>query len=338
VALCVVAALAAASCGPEPTPGVTSRVVLNAGSGVKQVAWVGDWLVVQRYDNSVDIGSSWTSRLFAVPVEGGSLRELPIPYSGKCERDGRFAFESPVRAEGDLMLYIELCASITPDGTPSLNHGGRVLLFDLGTRQPVPVFGGHEIRSGLTQPIPDWEVSGVALDLQNNRAWVTVPAFAERGVLELQSLTPGPPFAEPSLPFVQLWGLAASPDKSMIVFAARTEDLGPIGTQKATLYIAPYDDPAAYRQLLKLDSGGLLGSGWSFDGNWIAFLATIGGARGLYVMNVHTNEIKLIEKGSFHPTASSWSPTDLRIAVIDKADSENGTVRIFDLREALKAD
>jgi WD40 repeat protein len=328
----------AASCGPEPTPGVTSRVVLNAGSGVKQVACVGDWLVVQRYDRSVDIGSNWTSRLFAVPVEGGSLRELPIPYSGNCTPDGRFTFESPVRAEGDLMLYIERCASILPDGTPSLGHRGTSRLYDLDTRQPVPVFGGHEIRSGLTQPIADWESDGVALDLQQNRAWVTVPAFAKRGVLELLSLTPGSSLGEPSLPFVQLWGLAASPDKSTIVFAARTEDLGPIGTQKATLYIAPYDDPTAYRPLLKLESGGLLGSGWSYDGNWIAFLATIGGARGLYVMNVHTNEIKLIEKGDFHPTASSWSPTDLRIAVIDKADSENRTVRIFDLREALKAD
>jgi hypothetical protein len=313
-------------------PLVASTVVADAGPGTKQVAWVGDRLVVQRLDDRVLVGGIWTSRLFVVDEGGGELEELALEYDGVCQTDGKFAFEAPIRFHDDLLLFQQRCALIKPDGNPSLSDVTYLGLFDLASGEQIRTRGQGKLRAHLNETL-DSEVAGIALDPATERAWVA-PATRPDSLV-LIDLEAGSVLAKPRLSVDQLWGLAATADGTQVVYASRQGEAAPIGSGKANLVVAPFEDLSAYRVLLE-GVGGPLCCGWSFDGRWVAFDGTWAGTRGLHVVNVETKEVILIEEGSFHPTASSWSPDDYRIALVDKTDDDHdGRIRVFDLNQLL---
>lgn len=341
VGLALTALLAASACAYSPSsPAPTNSPTAVVAEGVSltrlqgppgeiaQVAWVGDSLIIQVLDSSAaETGEPWSSRLWQLPLSRMTLRELPIAYDRACGLSAKYAIESPVRVSDTVLLFMQRCARLDMEGEPSAYHSATLMTFDLLTQRLAE--GPHRMEVAVSPPL-NTEVNGILID----------PARGEMTVV--QALDPqhnhvsgmdgeGARYLDHDA--LQIWGLSRSA-AGMAAFIGRPASTDEPGTGKASLYVSAHNDLSEPREVMA-GVQDLVGTAWSNDGHWVAFSAKFKGEYGLYVVQVETQEVRLVAEGRYWPTGSSWSPNSERIAQPYELPDGTWEIQILDVSRLL---
>lgn len=320
-------------------PFITIQPPIAGGAGISQVAWVGDWLVLEEGDSRTNTVPAFRTALWMVRPNGEGMKPLPITFSGTyCGKDTPFfAFGNPLRFRDNEVAFTEGCSAPNPNVPTAAASLGttilRVLDLDSGT---IVLSEGMAFKG-----TPRFNLWGIALNAQES--WALTPVanedeLARQAIRRLaKDIPPGKILERPTMPMTQIWAMSLSPDGTQIAFAGRSGDREePSSTVDGQLFIS--DTHLLNARPVGPELHSMRGASWSPDGKWLLTSGKKGATRGLWIVETTTGEMRFVAEGWFGISPTAWSSDGTRVAVNnffgDSSDAPN-VIAVFDLAAIL---
>jgi Tol biopolymer transport system component len=126
-------------------------------------------------------------------------------------------------------------------------------------------------------------------------------------------------------PVRTMWSIASSADGGRIAFAGNRGDPGPWDIVTSDLYLS--DSRFENLTVLVRSVTALSGTAWSADGKSLIFTGSRDGKYGLWLLDVDSKRVSLVEPGFFRTSASAWSPDGTRVVAVQHLDRKEGEAR-----------
>ena len=254
------------------------------------VAWIDQWLILQKSE-----GSKYSQSLWRVKIDGSNLEELDLFEYPNCEKIG---FKYPSRLPNGELGYFVSCGfqDLTK---PSLQY---LVSYDLETEESKPLVTYSLESNGKISWNPDMSkgITSVGSILVNQLYWFTSESSQEI-VLEFTT---------------QAFGASWSPDGQQIAFvAAPHQNRSGIDLLDSNynIYLMDYSGENIHSIVNKFKHTS--GLRWSPDGNYLVFDGTFPfSSPSPYLYSINTGIIHKIAEGNFE--WYEWSPDSSQIISI----------------------
>ena len=276
------------------------EVLLSPGGLFGEVAWLGDWIVV---DYGEELKNIFGIGIWRLRPDGTEFEILDLPPHSSCGADWFQAVMASSQLPDGRLGYIAFCRP--PDDI--LGKMQFAMAYDMENQQAEQLLGYSVSEFGLGTGGLVWNPQMTLGLMGDGSAYIEeqLQWFTREGMEPLD------------VGLVQAYGAAWSPDGKTIAFIGSEEQGSPRVLGDYELYLMNKDGEQIRPIVEGFKASG--GVSWSPDGRWIVFPAIFGEQegddQGLWLINPESGDLRMIAEGGF--SVPAWSRDSKRMVVVE---------------------